>query len=49
VIVASGAHPRYARNPGTGDSLADAVTLQVARQQIFHDAAHPSRIVLPIC
>jgi len=49
VIVASGAHPRYARNLGSGDSLADAVTLNVAHQQIFHDSQRPSRIVLPAC
>ena len=49
VIVASGAHPRYARNLGSGESLADAVTLEVAHQQVFHDPAHPSRIVLPVC
>lgn len=49
VIVAGGAHPRYARNPGTGESLADAVTLKVAHQQIFHDSRHPSRIVVGAC
>jgi uncharacterized protein len=49
VIVASGAHPRYARNLGSGESLGDAVTLKVAHQQVFHDSQHPSRIVLPAC
>jgi hypothetical protein len=48
VIVASGAHPRYARNLGSGESLADAVTFHVAHQQIFHDPKHLSRILLPI-
>jgi putative CocE/NonD family hydrolase len=48
VIVASGAHPRYARNLGSGEPLADAVTFHVAQQQIFHDPEHPSQIVLPI-
>lgn len=48
VIVASGAHPRYARNLGCGEPLADAVTFQIARQQIFHDPDHRSRILLPI-
>jgi putative CocE/NonD family hydrolase len=49
VIVASGAHPRYARNPGTGEALADAVTLKIAHQQIFHDSLHPTRIVVGAC
>lgn len=48
VIVASGAHPRYVRNLGSGELLADAVTFHVAHQQIFHDPDHPSRILLPI-
>ncbi len=48
LIVASGAHPRYARNPGSGEPLADAVTFKVAHQEIFHDPSHPTQIVLPI-
>jgi predicted acyl esterase len=48
VIVASGAHPRYARNLGSGEPLADAVTFYVAHQQIFHDPHRPSRILIPI-
>jgi hypothetical protein len=48
VIVASGAHPRYARNLGSGEPLGDAVTFHAAYQQIFHDPRHPSRILLPI-
>jgi putative CocE/NonD family hydrolase len=48
LIVASGAHPRYARNLGSAEPLADAVTFHVAYQQIFHDPQHLSRILLPI-
>ena len=48
VIVASGAHPRYARNLGSGEPLADAVGFHVAHQQILHDPDHPSRILLPV-
>jgi hypothetical protein len=47
IIVASGAHPRYARNLGSGEPLGDAVTFRVAHQQILHDPQHPSRILLP--
>jgi uncharacterized protein len=48
IIVASGAHPRYGRNLGSDEPLADAVTFHVAHQQIFHDPDHLSRIMLPI-
>lgn len=45
--VSSGAHPRYSRNPGTGEPLGTAVSFQSAHQTIFHDAAHPSALRLP--
>jgi putative CocE/NonD family hydrolase len=48
VQVSSGAHPRYARNPGTGEPLATATTLAVADQAVFHDPARPSAVVLPV-
>jgi hypothetical protein len=48
VQVSSGAFPRYNRNPGTGEPRASAVTLRAADQQVFHDAEHPSAIVLPV-
>jgi putative CocE/NonD family hydrolase len=47
VIVASGAHPRYARNPGSGEPLGDACTMVVAHQEILHGQEHPSAIILP--
>jgi putative CocE/NonD family hydrolase len=46
--VSSGAHPRYARNPGTGDPLGTAVRLVPARQQVCHDPGHPSALILPV-
>jgi putative CocE/NonD family hydrolase len=47
--VSSGAHPRYARNPGTGDSaaLASADTMRAVNIEILHGAEHPSALVLP--
>jgi hypothetical protein len=48
VQVSSGASPRYNRNPGTGEPRATAATLRVADQQVFHDPAHPSAIILPV-
>jgi uncharacterized protein len=46
--VSSGAHPRYARNTGTGEPLATATTLVAADQQVHHDPGHPSAIILPV-
>ncbi|WP_410639050.1 CocE/NonD family hydrolase [Amycolatopsis sp. lyj-346] len=48
VQVSSGAFPRYARNPGTGEPHATAVTLRPADQEVHHDPAHASAIVLPV-
>jgi putative CocE/NonD family hydrolase len=48
VQVSSGAFPRFARNPGTGEPRAAAVTLHTANQKVFHDPAHPSAVILPV-
>jgi putative CocE/NonD family hydrolase len=48
VIVASGAHPRYARNPGSGEPLGDATTMVIAHQQILHGPEHPSAVTLSL-
>ncbi|MFG2969401.1 CocE/NonD family hydrolase [Streptomyces sp. NPDC048288] len=48
VQVSSGAFPRFARNPGTGEPRATATTLRAADQQVFHDPAHPSALLLPV-
>lgn len=48
LMVASGAHPRFARNLGTGEPLATATRMIVAAQTIYHDTAHPSALILPI-
>jgi len=46
--VSSGAHPRYARNTGTGEALATSTALLPARQRVYHDPAHLSAVVLPV-
>jgi uncharacterized protein len=46
--VSSGAHPRYARNTGTGEPLATTTTLIAADQQVHHDPDHPSAVILPV-
>ena len=47
VHVSSGAFSRWARNQGSGEPLATATTLREASQQVYHDPAHPSAVVLP--
>lgn len=46
--VSSCAHPRYARNLGSGEPLATATTFCVADQEVFHDPDHPSALVIPV-
>lgn len=46
--VAAANWPRFDRNPQTGGAIAGAAELRAARQTIHHDAAHPSRLRLPI-
>jgi putative CocE/NonD family hydrolase len=46
--VSSGAHPRYARNPGTGEDPATASRLLAADQEVFHDPAHASSLTLSV-
>ncbi len=46
--VCSGGHPRWNRNLGTGEPPATATRWQGAEQLIYHDAAHPSALILPV-
>ena len=48
LIVASGAHPRFARNTGTAEPFGTAATLASVDVEIFHDPARPSAIHLPV-
>jgi uncharacterized protein len=48
IIVASGAHPRYARNPGSGEPLGDATSMVRAHQRILHGPEHPSAMTLAV-
>ncbi len=47
VQVSSGAHPRFARNLGSDERHDVGTVMFTARQAIFHDAEHPSAILLP--
>ena len=45
--VSSGAHPRYARNRGTGGDLGTATDLRAVDVLVLHDGEKPSHLVLP--
>lgn len=40
--------PRFDVNPNTGEPLAQQRGFRVALNSIYHDPAHPSRIILPV-
>ncbi|GCE09642.1 CocE/NonD family hydrolase [Dictyobacter aurantiacus] len=48
VQITSSAFPKYDRNQNTGAPLGMTSELAVAEQRIYHDAEHPSAVVLPI-
>ena len=46
--VSAGAFPRYARNFGTGAPFGTATSAVRCRIDVYRDAAHPARLVLPV-
>jgi len=48
VVVTSSSFPRWSRNLNTGESSERTAAGVAAEQMVFHDAAHPSHILLPI-
>ena len=48
VHIASAAFPKFDRNLNTGHRFGMDSEMRVARQTVFHDAKHPSHIVLPV-
>jgi hypothetical protein len=48
IHVTSSLHPHLDRNPNTGGVIATEQRTLRAEQLVHHDAAHPSRIVLPV-
>src|SRR5581483_1647328 len=48
VDITSSNFPRWDRNPNTGAPIGADTPLHIAHQTIFHDAAHPSQIILPV-
>jgi putative CocE/NonD family hydrolase len=47
LLIASGAHPRYARNPGTGEDPARATALEPVEIEVCHGGSGPSVLILP--
>ncbi len=46
--ISSSNFPRFDVNPNSGEPLQEHRRLQIADNTVFHDAKHPSHIVLPI-
>jgi putative CocE/NonD family hydrolase len=48
VEISSSNFPRFDRNPNTGNTLLNSAEMVPATQVIYHDASHPSHILLPV-
>ena len=48
LYVSSSNFPRFNRNLNTGEPAAGSTSLVKASQRIYHDAQHPSALVLPV-
>lgn len=48
VDITSSSFPRWERNLNTGVASANAVSMRLARQTVFHDAERPSSVSLPV-
>ena len=46
--VSSSNFPRYARNQNTGLPLGTSAVVKKAEQTVYHDARHPSHLILPV-
>jgi putative CocE/NonD family hydrolase len=46
--VSSSNFPRFDRNLNTGENQADSTRLVKAANVVYHDAKHPSALVLPV-
>jgi predicted acyl esterase len=48
LMIAGGSHPRFARNPGTGDPPSTATRLARCVHTVDHGGHKRSRLVLPV-
>ncbi|HEY2941874.1 MAG TPA: CocE/NonD family hydrolase, partial [Vicinamibacteria bacterium] len=48
VHVTSSHFPQFDRNPNTGAAFGTTDEVRVAEQTVYHDAEHPSHVLLPV-
>jgi putative CocE/NonD family hydrolase len=48
VQISGSFHPNFSRNLQTGKSEVDSAEMKKARIRVYHDAEHPSQILLPV-
>jgi putative CocE/NonD family hydrolase len=48
LYVSSSNFPRFNRNLNTGEATLGATRIVTARQSIYHDAQHPSALIVPV-
>jgi putative CocE/NonD family hydrolase len=48
LYISSSNFPRFNRNLNTGELILGATRMVKASQKIYHDAKHPSTLVLPV-
>jgi len=48
VEISSSNFPRYNRNLNTGNPIASDTEIRIANQTLYHDADHPSHLLLPV-
>ena len=48
VEISSSNFPRFDRNPNTGGRIADETKTVAAAQTVYHDASHPSQLILQV-
>lgn len=46
--IAGSDFPEFSRNNQTGGSIAEDTELRIARQTVYHDKTHLSRLILPV-
>jgi len=48
LLITCSAFPMFARNLGTGEPIKNATRMVVQKNQILHDAAHPSKVTFQV-
>ncbi len=48
LYISSSNFPRFDRNLNTGEPILGATRTEKARQTVYHDAGHPSVLILPV-